>query len=143
MHRLDRIRVAGFKSIRDQSLELRPLNILIGANGAGKSNFIEVFRLLHEIVDQNLQLAVARLGGADRLLHFGSKTTEEILFDLQFEKNTYRCRLVPAIGGALIFGDETMSFQKPGYDDPFKVSLGRGNRETRLHEEVERRGPAS
>ncbi|PYQ60806.1 MAG: hypothetical protein DMF53_16315, partial [Acidobacteria bacterium] len=47
MHRLDRIRVAGFKSIRDQTLKLHPLNVLIGANGAGKSNFIEVFRLLH------------------------------------------------------------------------------------------------
>src|SRR6185295_10575459 len=46
MHRLDRIQMAGFKSIRDQTLDLRALNVLIGANGAGKSNFIEVFRLL-------------------------------------------------------------------------------------------------
>ena len=64
MHRLDRIRIAGFKSIRDQTLDLQPLNVLIGANGAGKSNFIEVFRLLHEMVSQNLQLFVARSGGA-------------------------------------------------------------------------------
>ncbi len=50
MHRLDRIRVAGFRSIKDQTVELRPLNLLIGANGSGKSNFIGNFRLLSEIV---------------------------------------------------------------------------------------------
>ncbi len=45
MQSLDRIRIKGFKSIREMDLELRPLNILIGANGSGKSNFIQVFEL--------------------------------------------------------------------------------------------------
>src|SRR4051794_11955650 len=106
MHRLDRIRVAGFKSIRDQTLDLRALNVLIGANGAGKSNFIQVFRLLHEIVEQNLQLFVARAGGADRLLYFGAKTTEEILLHILFDSSDYLCRLVPAVDGSLVFKEE-------------------------------------
>ena len=58
---LNRIQIKGFKSIRELDLELRPLNVLIGANGSGKSNFIEVFRLLNEIVDRKLQFYVALL----------------------------------------------------------------------------------
>lgn len=40
---LESIRIAGYKSIRDQTVELGPLNVLIGSNGAGKSNFLSVF----------------------------------------------------------------------------------------------------
>lgn len=108
MHRLDRIHVAGFKSIRDQSLDLSSLNVLIGANGAGKSNFVEVFRLLREIVNQNFQVFVARSGGADRLLHFGAKTTEEIFLELQFGPVSYSCRLLSAVGDTLVFGEEDL-----------------------------------
>lgn len=133
MHRLDRIQIAGFKSIRDQTLELRSLNVLIGANGAGKSNFIEVFRLLHEIVDQNLQLFVARSGGADRLLHFGSKKTAEILLHLWFDQYAYRIRLIPAVDSLLVFLEEHI------YDKSFDfdLSLGDGGqRETLLVDEI-------
>jgi predicted ATPase len=143
MHRLDRIQIAGFKSIRDQTLDLRSLNVLIGANGAGKSNFIEVFRLLHEIVDQNLQLFVGRAGGGDRLLHFGSKATDEMLFHLWFSKNAYRCRLLPAAGGSLVFGEERIHYRYPttGYD--YDVSLGQGHKETLLKDEAAIHGSGS
>ncbi len=40
MATLKQVILKGFKSIKDMDLALRPLNILIGANGAGKSNFI-------------------------------------------------------------------------------------------------------
>jgi len=136
MHRLDRIQVAGFKSIRDQTIELRALNVLIGANGAGKSNFIQVFRLLHEIVNENLQLFAAQSGGADRLIHFGRKSTDEMQFHLWFSKNAYRCRLLPAAGDSLVFGEERIHYRYPttGYD--FDVSLGQGHKETLLKQEA-------
>jgi len=35
----------GFKSISSLRLDLRPLNILIGGNGSGKSNFLSLFRM--------------------------------------------------------------------------------------------------
>jgi predicted ATPase len=38
MPKLKRIEIKGFRSIKEMTLEIRPLNILIGANGAGKSN---------------------------------------------------------------------------------------------------------
>lgn len=129
---LDRIRIAGFKSIRDRSLELRPLNVLIGANGAGKSNFIEVFRFLHEIVEQNLQLYVGRSGGADRLLHFGSKETQRVVFELRFGLNGYEVALTSAAGDALVFEREDMWFQRPDYESPYHESLGAGHKESGL-----------
>jgi predicted ATPase len=144
MYRLDRIQIAGFKSIRDQILELRPLNVLIGANGAGKSNFIEVFRLLDEIVSQNLQLFVARSGGADRLLHFGSKETDHLLMHLHFGLNAYRCQLVPAVDGALIFAEERVVFKNPGIGDAWDIPLGTGgHRESLLEEEINKPWAAS
>src|ERR1039457_2542563 len=82
---LDYITIKGFKSIASvEKLELRPINVLIGANGSGKSNFIGVFAFLHEIREGRLQHYVTASGGAEKLLHFGSKTTREISFRLSF-----------------------------------------------------------
>jgi predicted ATPase len=40
MGTLKRIQLKGFRSIKEMDLELRSLNVLIGANGSGKSNLI-------------------------------------------------------------------------------------------------------
>lgn len=90
MPSLKRIRLEGFKSIKEMDLELRSLNVLIGANGAGKTNFISAFALLNQIAEENLQNFVAESGGANRLLYFGQKVTDEILIDLGFERNGAR-----------------------------------------------------
>jgi predicted ATPase len=75
---LDYITVRGFKSIASiEKLPLRPINILIGSNGSGKSNFIGVF-FLHAVREGRLRNYVAEAGGAEKVLHFGSKTTKEI-----------------------------------------------------------------
>jgi len=105
MAHLDRIRIAGFKSIRDQTVELRPLNVLIGANGSGKSNFIGVFRLLRELVGGGLQLYGVR-NGADRLLYFGRKVTEKIALEFLLDETDYSCELVPTQDDSLVFSEE-------------------------------------
>ena len=64
MRTLERITIRNFKSIREQTLELARLNVFIGANGSGKSNLIEVFRFLREIVHRRLADYTARRGGA-------------------------------------------------------------------------------
>jgi len=46
---VSRIEIENFKSIQKADIELRPINVLIGANGAGKSNFINFFKLLNKI----------------------------------------------------------------------------------------------
>ena len=65
MRMLEHLIIKNFKSIRDQTLALGALNIFIGANGAGKSNLIQVFRFLREIVSQRLAKYTAIKGGAD------------------------------------------------------------------------------
>lgn len=96
MPTLESISIKGFKSIREVDVELRDINVLIGANGSGKSNFIEVFSFLQAIREENLQRYVERVGGADRLLHFGSKLTREIEIRLRFQSvgNEYEITLV-------------------------------------------------
>lgn len=90
---LNRIQVKGFKSIRELDLELRPLNVLIGANGSGKSNLLEVFRLMREVVLERLQSYVAKRGGADNLLHMGQASTRQITLEAYFDELAYILKL--------------------------------------------------
>jgi len=131
MAHLDHIRIAGFKSIRDQEVELRPLNVLIGANGSGKSNFIGVFRLLHEIVSGRLQLHVARNGGAEQILHYGRKVTGMLDLDLRFGPVGYFCELTPTLNDSLVFAHEIVSTWES--EDTYEQEiLGTGHKETAL-----------
>ena len=73
------VTIRGFKSIAAvEKLPLGPINVLIGANGSGKSNFIRAFALLNAILDGEVEDYVRTAGGAEKLLHFGSQTTKEI-----------------------------------------------------------------
>lgn len=134
MHKLDYIKVSGFKSIRQMELELCSLNVLIGANGAGKSNFISLFNLLSTIVAEKLQFAVGSSGGAERLFYLGSQTTSEIEIELKFGANGYRCVLSPSAPDTLIFKAEVCFYYKSGYEQPYYEHLGSGYKESRLKE---------
>lgn len=98
MPELDWITVRGFRSIAAiEKLELRPINVVIGPNGSGKSNFIGVFSFLHALREGHLQEYVARAGGAERVLHFGSKVTDALHVHVSFDDdvNQYEITLVP------------------------------------------------
>lgn len=135
MSSLSRIQVKGFKSIREMDLELRALNVLIGANGAGKSNFVQVFYLLNQIMESRLQSYVAKLGGADNLLYFGQKATNELRIRLHFDPNGYDVALTPTIGDSFYFSTEQFWYHKDPYPQPYVVELGSGHTETQLYEE--------
>lgn len=134
MRKLDRISLKGFKSIRGVELELRLLNVLIGANGAGKSNFISAFRLLNQLVEGHLQSFVGKAGGADALLHFGHKTTDRIGIELSFGVNAYKCTLAPSARDTLVFEEEVCLFELENFHQPHFENLGGGHRESRLEE---------
>lgn len=138
MAAVDRIEVRGYKSIRAMELDLRALNVFIGANGAGKSNLIQVFTLLNQIGQERLQAYVARSGGANALLHFGRKTTEEIGIRLTFGQNGYEARLAAANDDTLYFAQENCWYHTPSYPEPYIVRFGTGHRETQLFEESRR-----
>jgi predicted ATPase len=106
-NKLERLQLKGFKSISEMDLELKHLNVLIGANGVGKSNFISFFRFMNKLVQKDLQFFVAQQGGADRFLHFGSQVTNAIEMHLLFgATDRYACTLVPDQTGKLIFKEE-------------------------------------
>lgn len=106
--RLNQLQINGYKSIKSLDLELKPLNIIIGANGVGKSNFIGFFKFMKKIIDKDLQFYVAQQGGANKILYFGRKTTEKISFSLYFPPNRYNCILSPANNDKFLIEEETI-----------------------------------
>jgi len=138
---LKSLSLRGFKTyVRLEGFEPKRLSVLIGGNGAGKSNLISFFTLLYRMLADpgELQVAVAEAGGARRLLHDGPKRTESILarLEIQTEKgiNFYEFRLSYAANDTLIFTDENWAYQTPGFDQPQKGGSVAGRRESCLNE---------
>lgn len=137
---LDSLEVEGYKSIRSAKIDLGAINVLIGANGSGKSNLVGLFGLLADLADRRLQLHIARQGGADAILHFGAKKTRAVGFSLRFGFHGYKASLVPVAGDTLVFEYELAlqwvarsPNQDPLSGDPIPMYLGRGgNKETQL-----------
>jgi predicted ATPase len=111
MSSLSRLIIKGFKSIRELDLQLLPFNLLIGANGAGKSNLMAFFHMYHALLQRELQLHIARLGGIDSFLHYGRKETTVLSAKLYFGSNCYAFDLEPTVDNKLIFVKETLQFQ--------------------------------
>ncbi len=81
---LKAVQISGFRSIERTEFLLGRLNVLIGANGAGKSNLISFFKLLYEMRHGRLQNFVGNWG-ADALLFCGGKITKRIEACLRFK----------------------------------------------------------
>src|SRR5579872_948064 len=130
----------GFKSIHDGNLTFNDLNILIGGNGAGKSNLIAFFHMLSFILSSpsgSLQRFVAESGFASSLLHDGPKRTREIEAELVLEtaqgKNEYSFRLFHAANDTLIFAEEKCRYSQKGRpSNPRWMEFGAGHREAEL-----------
>ena len=80
---IDYIEIKGFKSIKELKLEMKPINILIGSNGAGKSNFVSFFKLINAIFNQRLQKFIL-VEKVDNIIYFKRKTTESLFGKLNF-----------------------------------------------------------
>ena len=140
MTQITRLAVRGYKSIRE--LEIRPLrklNVLIGANGAGKSNLVSFFRMLIWMTNKpgDLQFYIGKSGGANSLLHDGAARTPQVEATLEIDTaqglNEYSVRLFHAAPDTLIFADEKYRFSARDREEEARwVSLGSGHRESRL-----------
>ena len=142
--RLHKLSIEGFKSFRELcNWKPGPLNVLIGANGAGKSNFISFFRLLSWMMNGGLQEHLSRLGGANFLLHDGADTTRGMKASLTLGTdqgdNDYVFRLFYAAGDTLIFADERCRFSRAGHQTsgPWR-ELQAGHREAAIIDEAEK-----
>ena len=133
MLELDTITVKGFKSIAAiEKLKLGAINIVIGPNGSGKSNFIGLFDFLHAIRDGRLQDYVIKAGGADKMLHFGSKITNKLQVRISFqdERNQYAIHLEPTDADELVPSFEMVYFwDKSSYPQPYSEAISRVGKE--------------
>lgn len=131
---LNQIKVKGFKSISEVCVDLKMINILIGANGAGKSNFIGVFNALNQMLNNNFQLYIARSGGANSFLHNGAKETQQIELYLKFGENDYSCKWQPTEDDNFVFASEIAYWHNPSNPprNPYSVYMGDGQRESNL-----------
>lgn len=142
MAMLKTIEIKGYRSIKDTSLELQSLNVLIGANGAGKSNFISFFKMLNEMMGGRLQEYIGKTGQAHSALYLGPKVTPQIegLFEFQegHASDTYYLRLFFAANDILLFAEETLDYRRQGWQGPQRppMSLGAGHSETAIGEKA-------
>lgn len=118
---IDKITLKGFKSIQNlEDFELRNLNVLIGANGAGKSNFVDFFRMLRAMADEGFQQFVLEAGGGDGFLFLGPKVTKEISIRVDFGLNWIEQVLQPTANGSLLISSEIMGYM--GSSNTYKGS---------------------
>jgi len=93
---IDKITIKGFKSIKElNDFPLRNLNILIGANGSGKSNFLGFFKFVRAVYEGNFYKYTLLSGGANSFLHFGRKKTEGIHCNIEYKKINYALNFFP------------------------------------------------
>jgi predicted ATPase len=120
---LDSLSIEGFKSIREmRELPLTNINVLIGPNGVGKSNFIGFFRLLRAMIDERLQVFVRTQGGENTFLYMGAKVTKRIIVKMRFGPNGYDFTL--RFGNVRTFLD---SMTKEGSKDMFSTRYRAGS----------------
>ncbi len=128
---LKEIILKGYKSFSNIKINLGRLNVLIGSNGAGKTNFIGFFRMIQQMLDpeEKFQAYVSKQGGPDAILHFGRKTTERIELELLFGHNSYSAILQPTLDNRLMFAGESFYWNMKE-----KKLLGSGHFESKIHQ---------
>jgi predicted ATPase len=132
---LEEISLSGYKSFRElKALPMLPgLNVLIGPNGSGKTNFIRFFDLLGNMMDSNkgLQNYISSHGRADAFLFRGMKATREFTAHLKFGLNEYEFSLQAAPDRSLFFAHESAPFEGPKFGHVYNVQ-GSGHLESAL-----------
>jgi len=84
-----RIKVTNFKSFKEMEVELGRLNVLIGANASGKSNFVEIFKFLRDIANHGLNNAISMQGGVEYLRNITIGNSEDLYFKVVLEPQEF------------------------------------------------------
>lgn len=127
---MDYIEISGYKSIKKIRLDLSPINILIGANGSGKSNFISFFDFLNKLYNRKLNEYIALKGGDNKILHKGKKNTDTITFKMEFDngQNGYSAILQSGTDGFvflkedLIYKGDSKDISRFGTEASIKIT---------------------
>jgi len=127
-HAFSRLRTAGYRRLRDLDLALKPFNVLIGANGVGKTSVLEVMRLLAASAEGRLMETLSAQGGISSLLPAGCPAQPlTMLLEMPVAgANPLEYRLdLRASGLAYGIAGETL-IQDRGEEQPFKYIDSQG-----------------
>jgi len=130
MKYLQKVRLKNFKSIRKIDLMLSPLNVMIGANGAGKSNFVGFFKMLEAVSRRQLEEYVGLQGTSPGFFFYGNRHYGidcELNLCLGDRPVTYGFILKPNNENQLVFTEEKIVYGDKNYP------LGIGHRESHLY----------
>lgn len=116
---LRNIRAQNFKTFRELDLPVGNINLVIGANGAGKSNLLQIFHLLNTAARQQLQRFIAQSGGPTPWLSRDAQDNPRINLEFHFEDRasriiSYHLTLAP-IHPKSKFGDATLAIVSEQY----------------------------
>jgi predicted ATPase len=142
--RIRAVRIDGHTSMRDVEVTLGDINVLVGANGSGKSNFINALELLGRVADNDLQLYVEVGGGARRLLTQSPTPADTMRLRIDAEHVHYEANLIATADDRLVYRDEGIAHSPPERGWPHsRVQWGTGARESYLHRYVKETRPKS
>ena len=140
--RLERIELKGFRSVSPRSpakIDVGDVTVLLGANGAGKSNLVLFFKMLGFMMTSSLQNFVGRQGVSQLLFH-GPKATESLEFTLYFSsetvRNTYGVKLSFGLPDRLFVSGESVTHFREEYDQPQEYFLSAGRNEVSIKEDT-------
>lgn len=137
--KLSKVTIRGYKSIafdKPVTLKLGDVSILLGANGAGKSNIISFFRMLGYMMSKSFGIYVEKSGTANSLLHYGSKKTPAMSGTLEFTDDksvdSYHFSLSNAAPDRLIITEENIKWLRKTENKPYEVLLEPNFKESAL-----------
>lgn len=139
--KLTGVTLRGYKSIgpSDQQIGFGDVTLMIGANGAGKSNLLSFFRMLGFMMTGSLQTFVGRYG-AQQLLFYGPKVTESLSFTVVLEDeqtlDTYHVKLSHGLPERLFVSGEQVSYHTKGKPTPQSYYLTSGGSEAALPDDA-------
>ena len=124
MLEIKRIEIEGFRRLIDVKIEMRPMMVLIGANGVGKTSFMDALSLLADSARGSMNSRINEMGGASEVITRGRSEDIFLRADMDvpnYEPLEYRLRVAPQNQGYAI-SEETLSQARGGggYEGPFK-----------------------
>jgi predicted ATPase len=122
MYRISRIKIAGFRRLNAIDLATKPFMALIGANGVGKTSFLDALTLLSASAAGNLQKSLSQCGGIVNLQTRGKDQGISFLADMEtpgYEPLEYSFQLISQ-GTLYAISQETLSQRILGSESPFK-----------------------
>ncbi len=129
MNKLNHLRIRGFRRLADVDLDLRPVMVMIGANGVGKTSILDAVSLLSASASGKLNTTLSAIGGIGSLLTRG--IAEAVAFDISMEVPGYNpldysIELQSKGNGYQVFREELS--QDRGLPAPFKHVTAEGSR---------------